>query len=165
MHQAELTTARTGRTPLGQSVRANSQEDLLSITTSRLDTSSMIKSPQRSSAVTPSVVIWTPSLLASFHKALMRLSKVGYVGPTSFILHPSTLPLDDTSAVSSVRVGDHFRIYIDLAYAMNVRYVLDNLDLRLEDRTKEGGSTKRVHPLRGMKLVLVSDEGEVLLVA
>lgn len=62
--------------------------------------------------------------------------------------------------LSTVRMGDHIRIYVDLAYAMRVRYVLDCLDMRIREVGHE-----RVRFLEGARLCLVDEGGRVILLA
>jgi hypothetical protein len=102
------------------------------------------------------------------------------LGPISLVLHPSTHPTPYRSHPFSastflaepaeggsseeespvVVAGDHFRIYVDLAYAMRVRYVLGMVDIRLKEEGNE-----RTRLLEGARLALVDEVGRVILLA
>jgi hypothetical protein len=188
---AAATMAATQPAVLEESTRINSQDRrppairLASAAKEASISSSLVSSAGSSTAVaesqaSPQTVLWTPPLLKSFHKALLSLAQDSHLGPISVVLHPSTLPLDfqpswgarafTNSAAASTNsdticFGDHYRIYVDLAYALNVRELLETLDLRLEASGSAGRDPARARSLAGAKLALVSDVGEVLLVA
>lgn len=169
--------------PLEESGRSNSQDHrppaLRAVAPVKSSSAIPVKSSAdtsiaaSSSPASPQTILWTPPLLKSFHKALHSLAQKSHLGPVSFVLHPSTLPLTARTngrapAVGGrdpVCFGDHYRIYVDLAYALNVRELLETLDLRLESSSMDGRDPARARSLAGSRLALVSDVGEVLLVA
>lgn len=164
--------------PLAESTRSNSQEHLPLRSTSTAKPpepalaadlgSTAAAAAAATTATAPPLVVWTTPLLRSFHKALLALVDKNHLGPVSVVLHRSTLPPSSSPAPppssSAISFGDHYRIYVDLAYALNVRELLDKLDLRLEARAPDGGG-RRVQLLEGARLALVGDVGQVLLVA
>ena len=189
---AAATTMTTTPTvaPLEESTRSNSQDrrpPAIPVAQSAKQSLAppVVSSAERSTAAAdvpsvPQTILWTPALLKSFHKALLSLAQKSHLGPISVVLHSSTLPLDarpagrapapttqvaGTSSGGAVSFGDHYRIYVDLAYALNVRELLETLDLRLVASGSEGREPARARSLAGATLALVSDVGEILLVA
>lgn len=67
---------------------------------------------------------------------------------------------DEEAYTSPVVLGDHWRIHVDLAYALRIRWLLGEVQVRVER-----DSPTRVRPLLGARLVLVDDEERVICLA
>ena len=59
-----------------------------------------------------------------------------------------------------IRVGDHWVIYVDLAYALRIRHVLGNADIRMVEGSEK--AEDRPHVLKRARLMLLDDVGNVL---
>lgn len=120
---------------------------------------------------------WTPTLMVSFHSALTKLRALNALGPVSFKLQRSNIVRPDLKPVTlstsldggsastkrhDILAGDHWVVWVDLAYALRIRHVLGHADLRIKETEPDRGVWERVVPLRGARLMLLDDEGRVL---
>ncbi|KAL7414891.1 hypothetical protein BDY24DRAFT_414088 [Mrakia frigida] len=121
--------------------------------------------------VKPSTLYWTPTLLRSFHRTLVKLQARNVLGPVSFRLQRSNLVKPSRAQSSSasvepeggreeIRVGDHWVVYVDLAYALRIRHVLGNADIRMVEGSEE--QEDRPHVLKRARLMLLDEVGNVL---
>lgn len=106
-----------------------------------------------------SVIVWTPNLLPAFWEFLQALRSSVALGSISLSIHTPTIAELSREEQIGHNALYHFKIYQDANVALHVRNALD-LWGAVQD-----GTNKKIRPLKGRYLLLVSDKNQPVLIA